>query len=29
MSLNLLEDIQDLLFALKIISGISKLRDCG
>lgn len=28
-SLNLLEDIQDLLFALKIISGISKLRDCG
>lgn len=27
-SLNLLEDIQDLLFALKIISGISKLRDC-
>ena len=26
-SLNLLEDIQDLLFALKIISGISKLRD--
>lgn len=28
-SLNLLEDVQDLLFALKIISGISKLRDCG
>lgn len=28
-NLNLLEDIQDLLFALKIISGISKLRDCG
>lgn len=26
-SLNLLEDIQDLLFALKIISGISKLRN--
>ena len=26
-NLNLLEDIQDLLFALKIISGISKLRD--
>lgn len=26
-NLNLLEDIQDLLFALKIINGISKLRD--
>lgn len=26
-NLNLLEDVQDLLFALKIINGISKLRD--